>query len=83
MSKMSYNFCHLFLAEVTWLGVLDEFFPQLLSFELDTSASDDLLSDPLSNSTVDSTLVLLHRYSCCLVLTTSHCWHFSYCAQCS
>ena len=64
MSKMSYNFCHLFLAEVTWLGVLDEFFPQLLSFELDTSASDDLLSDPLCNSTIDSTLVQLQLLFC-------------------
>ena len=51
-----------------WLSIQDDLFPQLLSFELDTSTSDDL-RDPLSDNTADTdgTLVLL---DCCIVL---HC----------
>jgi len=59
------------------LDIHDDFFPQLLSFELDSSASDDnLLGDLLSDTTTDSTLVLLQMsFSCihCHVICCSHC----------
>jgi len=51
-------------ANTLLLDLHDNWFPQLLSFDLDTSASDDLLSDPLSDAIIDSTLVLLQTLSC-------------------
>jgi len=45
------------VAETMWLGVRDDAFPQLLSFELDTSAHVDLLTDPLSDVEADSVVV--------------------------
>ena len=81
MQQMLCNCCCL-SADMSWLGNGDElFFPQLLSFELDTSTSDDLLpSDTLSDSTVDSTLVgLLLQLLCYMTIT--HWLQFSQCAQ--
>jgi len=46
-----------------WLDTRDDLFPQLLSFELDTSASGDHLTDPLSDDTLDLTVVLLQTFS--------------------
>jgi len=50
-----------YLADAPWLlDFQDDLFPQLLSFDLDTSTSDDL-HDPLLDYTTDTDCTLVHN----------------------